>query len=197
MFFFFLQVRVQCFHYLRTKTKPRGNSFIDKEDSSEPDAQVLKLTKVLQEMDDAFSSTLHPRKTRVSVFPLISLYIINCLLFQYIFEGLAHLASRILIQASNYLEDIDQLNIQRMCRNSLALQQTLSSITASREVALDQAKNFYELLCMEPDVRIASICKGKFPKTSLITGNSDEYRGEGKPIHRNAIFKCLTVIVEV
>lgn len=39
---------------------------MDKDDSSEPDAQVLKLTKVLQEMDDAFSSTLHPRKTRVS-----------------------------------------------------------------------------------------------------------------------------------
>lgn len=77
---------------------------------------------------------------------------------QYIFEGLAHLASRILIQASNYLEDIDQVNIQRMCRNSLALQQTLSSITASREVALDQAKNFYELLCMEPDVSFFSEC---------------------------------------
>jgi len=39
-----------------------------------------------------------------------------------------------------------------MCRNSIALQQTLSNITASREVALDQAKHFYELLCMEPDV---------------------------------------------
>lgn len=41
-----------------------------------------------------------------------------------------------------------------MCRNSLALQQTLSNITASREVALDQAKNFYDLLCMEPDVSV-------------------------------------------
>jgi len=62
------------------------------------------------------------------------------------------LASRILIQASNYLEHIDQITVQRMCRNSIALQQTLSNITASREVALDQAKHFYELLCMEPDV---------------------------------------------
>ncbi|CAD6991663.1 unnamed protein product [Ceratitis capitata] len=44
-----------------------------------------------------------------------------------------------------------------MCRNSLALQQTLSNITASREVALDQAKNFYELLCMEPDDILTNI----------------------------------------
>lgn len=41
-----------------------------------------------------------------------------------------------------------------MCRNALALQQTLSNITGSREVALDQAKQFYELLSMEPDVSL-------------------------------------------
>ncbi|XP_055384400.1 exocyst complex component 4 isoform X2 [Condylostylus longicornis] len=135
-----LEVRVQCFHYLRTKIPPKSNNFIGhKEDILEPDAQVLKLTKVLADMDEALNATLHPRKTR------------------YIFEGLAHLASRILIQASNYMENVDQINIQRMCRNSLALQQTLSSITASREVALDQARNFYELLCMEPDEILTSI----------------------------------------
>lgn len=62
------------------------------------------------------------------------------------------MAALILIQASNYIEQIDQITIQRICRNANAIQQTLSNITASREVALDQAKQFYELLCMEPDV---------------------------------------------
>ncbi|EDW83911.1 uncharacterized protein Dwil_GK13863 [Drosophila willistoni] len=129
-----LEVRVQCFHYLRSKSSARNNSYVgSKDDILEPDRQVQVLTKRLSEMDEAFSATLHPRKTR------------------YVFEGLAHLASRILIQASNYLEHIDQITVQRMCRNSIALQQTLSNITASREVALDQAKHFYELLCMEPD----------------------------------------------
>lgn len=71
---------------------------------------------------------------------------------QYIFEGLAHLAARILINASNYMETIDQSGVQRMCRNALALQQILSSITASREVALDHARNFYEMLYMDPEV---------------------------------------------
>ncbi|XP_030565322.1 exocyst complex component 4 isoform X2 [Drosophila novamexicana] len=129
-----LEVRVQCFHYLRSKSSVKTNSYVgSKDDILEPDRQVLVLTKRLSEMDEAFSATLHPRKTR------------------YIFEGLAHLAARILIQASNYLENIDQITVQRMCRNSIALQQTLSNITASREIALDQAKHFYELLCMEPD----------------------------------------------
>lgn len=54
--------------------------------------------------------------------------------------------------ASNSLESIDQAGVQRMCRNAIALQQTLSSITATREVALDNARNFYEMLYMDPEV---------------------------------------------
>lgn len=101
----------------------------------------MKLTKVLSDMDEAFNSTLHPRKTK------------------YIFEGLAHLAARILIMASNSMENVDQASVQRMCRNAMTLQQTLSSITASREVALDHARNFYEMLYMEPEVRKENVLK--------------------------------------
>lgn len=54
------------------------------------------------------------------------------------------------------METIDQGSVQRMCRNAIAIQQTLSSITASREVALDQARNYYEMLYMDPEVSIAS-----------------------------------------
>lgn len=79
------------------------------------------------------------------------------MLFQYIFEGLAHLAARILIMTSNSMETIDQASVQRMCRNAIALQQTLSSITATREVALDNARNFYEMLYMDPEVCVKSI----------------------------------------
>lgn len=64
------QVRVQCFHYLRgSNSKERSNSFMSSKDadSLEPDASVQKLTKVLSEMDEAFTSALHPRKTRVSI----------------------------------------------------------------------------------------------------------------------------------
>lgn len=64
----FLKVRVQCFHYLRSKRqKTRVDSFIDsKDDILEPDRQVQVFTKRLSEMDEAFRTTLHPRKTKVS-----------------------------------------------------------------------------------------------------------------------------------
>lgn len=60
-----LEVRVQCFHYLRSSEK---NTKFHKiaTDSLEPDSKVLKLTKVLSEMDEALNATLHPRKTKVS-----------------------------------------------------------------------------------------------------------------------------------
>lgn len=37
------------------------------DDILEPDRQVQMLTKRLSEMDEAFSATLHPRKTRVRI----------------------------------------------------------------------------------------------------------------------------------
>jgi len=59
-----LEVRVQCFHYLRSKSSVRTNSYVgSKDDILEPDRQVQVLTKRLSEMDEAFSATLHPRKT--------------------------------------------------------------------------------------------------------------------------------------
>uniref|UniRef100_A0A182NRV9 Exocyst complex component Sec8 n=1 Tax=Anopheles dirus TaxID=7168 RepID=A0A182NRV9_9DIPT len=135
-----LEVRVQCFHYLRSSPSDRYKANNpNKNDSLEPDAKVLKLTKVLSDMDEALSSTLHPRKTR------------------YVFEGLAHLAARILIMAANSMEYIDHSGVQRMCRNALALQQTLSSITTSREVALDYARSFYEMFYLDPEEILTSI----------------------------------------
>lgn len=63
---FSFQVRVQCFHYLRSNSSDKyKDNNPNKNDTLEPDTKVLKLTKVLSDLDEAFSSTLHPRKTKV------------------------------------------------------------------------------------------------------------------------------------
>lgn len=49
------------------------------------------------------------------------------------------------------METLDHSGVQRMVRNAIALQQTLSSITASREVALDHARTFFEMFYKDPD----------------------------------------------
>lgn len=61
-----LEVRVQCFHYLRSSEKG-GKYSKNANDNLEPDSKVLKLTKVLSDMDEALNATLHPRKTKVSL----------------------------------------------------------------------------------------------------------------------------------
>ncbi|XP_017776973.1 PREDICTED: exocyst complex component 4 [Nicrophorus vespilloides] len=121
-----LEVRVQCFHYLLAQ------SDYNKE-THEPDPKVLELSRVLANVDEAMTSSLHPRKCK------------------YIFEGLGHLIAKILISSSQYMKNIDEGGIQRMCRNVFALQQTLTNITMTREVALDHARHYFELFFLTPE----------------------------------------------
>lgn len=58
---------------------------------------------------------------------------------------------------SNSMEALEHYAIQQMIRNSLALQQTLSSITATREHQLDHARKYFEMLYMEPEDIIKDI----------------------------------------
>lgn len=73
------------------------------------------------------------------------------------------------------METIDQNGVQRMVRNALALQQTLSSITASREVALDHARNFYEILYMDPEVSLIFNLKFSDIKNNGFLGTPHKY----------------------
>lgn len=100
------------------------------------------------------------------------------------------------------MESIDQSGVQRMCRNALALQQTLSSITASREVALDHARNFYEMLYMDPEVQNFILwCFFFFHQNQtkfwfLFAGNFNNNYWKRCSIHRVAIFECPFPIVQ-
>ncbi|XP_030764843.1 exocyst complex component 4 [Sitophilus oryzae] len=121
-----LEVRVQCFHYLLAQTHHN-------KETHEPDPKVLELSRVLANVDEAMTSSLHPRKCK------------------YIFEGLGHLIAKILISSAQYMKVIDDAGIQRMCRNIFALQQTLTNITMTREVALDHARHYFELFFLSPE----------------------------------------------
>ncbi|XP_012280945.1 exocyst complex component 4 [Orussus abietinus] len=127
-----LEVRVQCFYYLL----PRGEySYLygGSRDPQEADPRVEELSRILQHIDEALQSALHPKKTK------------------YIFEGLGHLIAKILITSAQYIAKIDKSGIQRMCRNIFILQQTLTNITMTRELALDYARQYFELFHETPD----------------------------------------------
>ncbi len=73
-----LEVRVQCFHYLRSNPSDKfKDNNPNKNDSLEPDSKVLKLTKILSDIDEALSSTLSSRKTKVSFYVWVFLGFCN------------------------------------------------------------------------------------------------------------------------
>lgn len=149
-----LEVRVQSFHYLLTQSEYN-------KESQEPDPKVLELSRVLANVDEVMTSSLHSRKCK------------------YIFEGLGHLIAKILISSSQYMQSIDEGGIQRMCRNVFALQQTLTNITMTREVALDHARHYFELFFLTPEEILNGIVE-KGPQFSEL-----EYMNAFQLLHRS------------
>ncbi|XP_042242487.1 exocyst complex component 4-like isoform X2 [Homarus americanus] len=126
-----LEVRLHCFFYLLPVA--RGGGFASGLDSQEPDNDVLKLIKDLATIDEALTNTLHPRKCK------------------YIFEGLGPLIANILMTSVVHIRRINENGIKKMCRNIFSIQQQLTNITMTRELALDQARQYYEMLYHNPD----------------------------------------------
>ncbi|XP_053719677.1 exocyst complex component 4 isoform X2 [Synchiropus splendidus] len=123
-----LEVRVHCFHYLIPLTKQGNYAIVANVESMDYDPLVVKLNKDISAIEEVMSAALQQHK------------------FQYIFEGLGHLISCILINGAQYFKRISESGIKKMCRNIFVLQQNLTNITMSREADLDFARQYYEML---------------------------------------------------
>ncbi|XP_006633344.1 exocyst complex component 4 isoform X2 [Lepisosteus oculatus] len=123
-----LEVRVHCFHYLIPLTKQGNYAIVANVESMDYDPLVVKLNKDISAIEEVMSASLQQHK------------------FQYIFEGLGHLISCILINGAQYFKRISESGIKKMCRNIFVLQQNLTNITMSREADLDFARQYYEML---------------------------------------------------
>uniref|UniRef100_A0A9L0QWG2 Exocyst complex component Sec8 n=1 Tax=Equus caballus TaxID=9796 RepID=A0A9L0QWG2_HORSE len=120
-----LEVRVHCFHYLIPLAKEGNYAIVANVESMDYDPLVVKLNKDISAIEEAMSASLQQHK------------------FQYIFEGLGHLISCILINGAQYFRRISESGIKKMCRNIFVLQQNLTNITMSREADLDFARKLF------------------------------------------------------
>ncbi|KAG5845998.1 hypothetical protein ANANG_G00145080, partial [Anguilla anguilla] len=116
-----LEVRVHCFHYLIPLAKQGNYAIVANVESMDYDPLVVKLNKDISAIEEVMGAALQQHK------------------FQYIFEGLGHLISCILINGAQYFKRISESGIKKMCRNIFVLQQNLTNITMSREADLDFA----------------------------------------------------------
>ncbi|XP_046631029.1 exocyst complex component 4-like [Daphnia pulicaria] len=126
-----LEVRVHCFYHL----VPLGRQaqFWLNGDNQEPDPEIGRLSRDLTAIDESLSAFIQPRKHR------------------YIFEGVSHLVSSIIMSSVQHIRRMNENGVKKMCRNIFSLQQTLTSITLAREPALDHARQYFELLCTTPE----------------------------------------------
>lgn len=154
-----LEVRVHCFYYLLPVAKQ--SSFTSGVDIQDPDPEVVKLNKDLAGIDEALSACLQPSK------------------FRYVFEGLGHLVASIIISSCQYVRRINDNGVKKTCRNIFAIQQNLTNITLSREVALDHARHYYELLYRDPEEILNEIVEHGAKFTEL------DYRNALQLLHRS------------
>lgn len=154
-----LEVRLHCFYYLLPVAKQA--SFAITTDSQEPDPEIVKLNKDLASMEEVMSVSLQPRKLK------------------YVFEGLGHLMASIIINSAQYIKRINENGVKRMCRNIFAIQQNLTNITLAREVTLDHARRYFELLYHPPEKILNMVMEDRPTFTEL------EYVNALQLLHRS------------
>lgn len=121
-----LEVRAHCFYYLLPLSKQ--GSYVNRKDDQEPEPEVVRLNTDLSKIDEALAPILQQKKIK------------------YVFEGLGELLSTILINSVSNIKKINENGVKKMGRNIFAIQQNLAGITMTREVALDRARQYFDLL---------------------------------------------------
>lgn len=126
-----LEIRFHCFYYIGKAT--RESSYFINMGSIEVDSQIPPLVKELRDIEDLCSAALPPAKVR------------------YLFDGLSYLIASILISSTSYMKKINLNGVKKMCQNIFTIQQELANITTRRELNLDIARQYFELLYLSPD----------------------------------------------
>ena len=140
-----LEIRCHCFYFIGKAT--RESSFVCNVDSIEVDPQIPQLAKDLRDIEDFCSAALSPVK------------------MHYLFDGLGYLIAAIIIASTSYIKKINHNGVKKMCQNIFTIQQELANITTRRDLNLDMARKYFELLNLKPEEVLKTILEqGSFCK---------------------------------
>lgn len=104
--------------------------------------------------------------------------------------------AKILITSAQYVDKIDEGGIRRMCRNVFTLQQTLSNITMARELALDYARQYFELFYETPEEIIDAVVENGPQFSELEYMNAFQLISRSKPEYAS-VNKYLEKLSEI
>ena len=149
-----LEVRVHCFYHLQVL----DSSFFVNSAPPIDSIELLQGTrtmnrelysddpKIIPLMDDL--RRMHDELQQASLKPIKMVYV---------FEGLGHLITTIFINSASQIRRVKPNGVKRVCRAIYDIQRRLTSITKSRELTLDYARQYFEMLLLSPEEILASI----------------------------------------
>ncbi|GFX06879.1 exocyst complex component 4 [Trichonephila clavipes] len=115
-----LEVRAHCFHYLLSTTEDESGEAWE--------ASIRNLSDDLIKIDETLVAVLTPKEMK------------------YVFEGLGELIASILIHSVSQMTQVNESLVKRMHRGIFIVQCCLSNITMTREVSLERARQYIQLL---------------------------------------------------
>ena len=126
----------------------------------ETDPEVAKLETEFRHIEEVLSSSLQSQK------------------YRFVFEGLGHQLGSLLMEGCRHMTRISPAGVKKVCRNIFTLQQALTNITMNREPALDQARQYYELLYQRPDELVNTVEESgaKYALDAYLTALSLSYK---------------------
>lgn len=125
-----LEIRMHCMFYIPSAVIRAG--FTTEDEAAIEDTGIKEFNRDLCSLEEQLALQLTDSKLR------------------FLFEGIGHLMATVLIESGMKLNRIDEPCITKISVIVFLLQQNLTNITMSREADLDHAKQFYEILRLNP-----------------------------------------------
>jgi len=157
-----------------------GRVYVSDQDAEEPEEFVVALTTQIARIDEEMAAYVPPLKR------------------SYIFGGICSISAAAFIKALNEMESINMLGVRQICRNCIALQQSLVSVSPSSrdfvEERFDRVRTYYECLNLPFEALVAFVTEHdalfSFPEYSSLLKVSVS----GRDIPNNAVQRLGRVL---
>jgi exocyst complex component 4 len=157
-----------------------GRVYVSDQDAEEPEEFVVALTTQIARIDEEMAAYVPPLKR------------------SYIFGGICSISAAAFIKALNEMQSINMLGVRQICRNCIALQQALVSVSPSSrdfvEERFDRVRTYFECLNLPFEALVAFVTEHdalfSFPEYSSLLKVSVP----GRDIPSNAVQRLGRVL---
>ncbi|KAK3121490.1 hypothetical protein QOZ80_8BG0654430 [Eleusine coracana subsp. coracana] len=140
-----LEMQLETIYHMQEMTKIE---YVEDQDAEDPDDFIISLTTQIVRRDEEMTPYITESKRN------------------YVFGGISSVAANASIKALAQMKSINLLGVQQICRNSIALEQSLAAIPSIDSEAvqqrLDRVRTYYELLNLPFEALLGFIAEHEY-----------------------------------